>query len=138
MAVSLRRLTMQIRWVLPAQVRILLTAAFVIRADTCCIKRLDQRQSIKWNKLNIYKYDYQMDVIWSLSYLLIHLEYICKPIGIQIIYFAYKTNCHLYVRCYDITTSSHGRVVKASDYANQVGSTCAGSNPADCGLCYPC
>ena len=42
-----------------------------------------------------------MDVTWSLSYLPIHFEYICKPIGISIIYFAYKINCHLYVRCYD-------------------------------------
>ena len=56
-----------------------------------------------------------MAVILSLLYLLVYLEYICKPIGIQIIHFAYKINCHLYVRFCDINTSSHGRVVKASD-----------------------
>ena len=56
-----------------------------------------------------------MDVIWSLPYVLIYLEYICKPIGISIIYFAYKINSNLYVRFCGINTSRHGRVVKASD-----------------------
>ena len=56
-----------------------------------------------------------MDVIWSLLYVLIYLEYICKPIGISIIYFAYKINSNLYVRFCGIKTSRHGRVIKASD-----------------------